>query len=49
MFTCFYHRWTYDTKGSCVNIPRPEGYQAVGMGKDLAAITAQLNQWRELG
>ena len=31
VFTCFYHRWTYDTKGSCLNIPRPEGYQAVGM------------------
>ena len=31
VFTCFYHRWTYDTKGGCINIPRPEGYQAVGM------------------
>jgi methanesulfonate monooxygenase large subunit len=30
-FTCFYHRWTYDTKGSCINIPRPEGYQACGV------------------
>lgn len=30
-FTCFYHRWSYDTKGSCINIPRPEGYQARGV------------------
>jgi len=30
-FACFYHRWTYDTKGSCINIPRPEGYQACGV------------------
>lgn len=30
-FTCFYHRWTYDTKGSCINIPRPEGYSACGV------------------
>lgn len=30
-FTCFYHRWTYDTKGSCINIPRAEGYGACGV------------------
>lgn len=30
-FTCFYHRWSYDTRGTCVNIPRPEGYAACGL------------------
>jgi methanesulfonate monooxygenase subunit alpha len=30
-FTCFYHRWTYDTLGSCINIPRPEGYETSGI------------------
>jgi phenylpropionate dioxygenase-like ring-hydroxylating dioxygenase large terminal subunit len=30
-FTCFYHRWAYNTKGSCINIPRPEGYEACGV------------------
>lgn len=24
--TCFYHHWTYDTQGTCVSMPRPEGY-----------------------
>jgi len=24
--TCFYHLWTYDTLGTCIDIPRPEGY-----------------------
>ena len=26
LITCFYHRWTYDSQGSCAGIPRPSGY-----------------------
>ena len=24
--TCFYHRWTYDSRGACTGIPRPAGF-----------------------
>ncbi len=24
--TCFYHRWTYDSRGACTGIPRPTGF-----------------------
>ena len=26
LITCFYHRWTYDSRGACTGIPRPSGY-----------------------
>jgi methanesulfonate monooxygenase large subunit len=29
--TCFYHLWSYDDRGACVDIPRPEGYRGVGL------------------
>ena len=29
--TCFYHLWTYDTKGRCVSIPRPAAYEQLGI------------------
>lgn len=29
--TCFYHRWTYDSEGSCIGIPRAEGYDSSGL------------------
>ncbi|MDG2243614.1 MAG: Rieske 2Fe-2S domain-containing protein [Rhodospirillaceae bacterium] len=27
--TCFYHRWTYNSQGSCTGIPRASGYNDV--------------------
>lgn len=32
--TCFYHLWSYDDRGACVDIPRPEAYQSAGLTKD---------------
>ena len=31
--TCFYHMWSYDTFGRCIDIPRASGYDAVGLNK----------------
>lgn len=31
--TCFYHLWTYDADGSCIGIPRAEGYAKAGLDK----------------
>ncbi|MSO65488.1 MAG: aromatic ring-hydroxylating dioxygenase subunit alpha [Alphaproteobacteria bacterium] len=33
-FTCFYHLWTFDPEGACIDIPRPEGYAGVGLRKE---------------
>jgi len=33
-FTCFFHLWSYDTQGNCVEITREEGYQEVGLCKE---------------
>ena len=32
-FTCFYHLWSYDTRGACVAIPRPDAYEKAGLDK----------------
>ncbi|NQV79901.1 MAG: aromatic ring-hydroxylating dioxygenase subunit alpha [Alphaproteobacteria bacterium] len=32
--TCFYHLWSYDDRGNCVDIPRPEAYESSGLKKD---------------
>jgi methanesulfonate monooxygenase subunit alpha len=32
--TCFYHLWSYDDRGSCVDIPRPEAYESAGLKKE---------------
>ena len=29
--TCFYHLWSYDAEGACIDIPRPEAYAPVGL------------------
>ena len=29
--TCFYHHWTYDAEGRCVDIPRGHAYDASGL------------------
>ncbi len=31
--SCFFHLWTFDTKGACRSITRPEGYEEVGFDK----------------
>lgn len=41
-FTCFYHLWTYDTDGHCIDIPRAEGYERVGV----APTDCDLNRFR---
>ena len=33
-FTCFFHLWSYDTKGSCIEITREEGYKQCKLTKD---------------
>ena len=30
---CFYHLWTYDSKGACTGIPRPGAYEAAGVSR----------------
>ena len=30
-FVCFYHYWSFNTEGACINIPRPEGYDGTGL------------------
>ncbi|RMF15373.1 MAG: hypothetical protein D6757_04670 [Alphaproteobacteria bacterium] len=39
---CCYHGWCFDTDGSCVSIPREEGYRGtpIGKGKPAAAMPA---------
>lgn len=32
-FECIFHRWSYDTRGSCVDIPRDFAYKNVGLDK----------------
>lgn len=36
--TCFYHLWSYDTKGRCVDIPREEGYAPTGLDKSTLGL-----------
>ena len=36
--TCFYHLWTYDTEGRCVDIPREEGYAPTGLDKSALGL-----------
>lgn len=31
--TCFYHLWSYDAHGRCIDIPRANGYEPVGLDK----------------
>ncbi|OOG53217.1 Rieske 2Fe-2S domain-containing protein [Polaromonas sp. C04] len=33
-FTCFFHLWSYDTKGRCIEITREEGYKQCKLTKD---------------
>jgi methanesulfonate monooxygenase large subunit len=33
-FTCFFHLWSYDTKGRCIEITREEGYNHCKLTKD---------------
>lgn len=32
-FECLFHRWSYDTRGKCIDIPREEAYHRVGIEK----------------
>jgi len=32
-FECLFHRWTYDARGRCIDIPREEGYACVKIDK----------------
>ena len=33
-FTCFYHLWSYDTAGTCVDIPRAKAYETAGLQQE---------------
>jgi methanesulfonate monooxygenase subunit alpha len=37
-FVCFYHYWSYDTAGACINIPRPEAYQGTGLDQSKCGL-----------
>ena len=36
--TCFYHRWTYDSRGACTGIPRPTGYPKDSVSKETMGL-----------
>jgi len=38
--TCFYHLWSYDAEGACIDIPRPEAYAPVGLSMDQCGLRA---------
>lgn len=33
-FTCFYHLWSYDSSGACIDIPRAEGFEDSGLKQE---------------
>ena len=37
-WTCPFHNWTYDTKGNCISITLPEGYEESGVCKEKAGL-----------
>lgn len=39
-FTCFFHLWSYDTKGRCIEITRDEGYKQCNLTKDDCGLRA---------
>lgn len=38
--TCFFHLWSYDTKGRCIEITREEGYKQCKLTKDDCGLRA---------
>lgn len=32
--TCFYHMWSFNTQGECLNVSQPQGYEACSVGKE---------------
>lgn len=38
--TCFFHLWSYDTKGRCIEITRDEGYKQCNLSKDDCGLRA---------
>lgn len=36
--TCFYHRWTYDSRGACTGIPRPAAYAKDAVSKETMGL-----------
>ena len=36
--TCFYHLWSYDETGRCVNISKPSGYQGANVTKEYTGL-----------
>lgn len=36
--TCFYHLWSYDPFGNCVDIPRADAYDSVGLDKTACGL-----------
>ena len=35
---CFFHLWSFDRKGDCVSITRPEGYREVDVSKETCGL-----------
>jgi len=45
-FTCFFHLWSYNTKGDCISITRDQGYQDCELSKDklgLREVRTEIN------
>ena len=38
LWTCPFHNWAYDTKGNCISITLPEGYEESGICKEKAGL-----------
>ena len=38
LWTCLFHRWTYNTKGECTAITAPDGYEGTGICKENAGL-----------
>lgn len=38
LWTCLFHRWTYNTRGECTAISAPEGYEGTGICKENAGL-----------
>ena len=37
-FTCFFHLWSYDSKGKCISMTRDEGYAKCGPTKEASGL-----------
>jgi p-cumate 2,3-dioxygenase alpha subunit len=46
LFQCFYHAWTFDTKGELVQVPDEEGYACLDKSERALQAPAQFDNYR---